>query len=62
MTPLVNQGKAAVEVGTEAKDRATEEVLVAKNAKIAAKVKALAEVKVWVMAKVLAGARDVVRV
>ena len=46
----MNQGKAAVEVGTEAKDRATVEVLVARNAKIAAK------------AKVLAEARDVVKV
>ena len=45
MALLVNQGKVAVEVGTEAKDRATVEVLVARNAKIAAKAKALAEVK-----------------
>ncbi len=58
----MNQDKAAVEVGTEAKDKATVEVLVARNAKIAAKAKALAEVKVGVMGKVMAGARGVVEV
>ncbi len=62
MALLVNQGKAAVEVGTEAKDRAMAEVLVGRNAKIAAKAKALAEVKVVVTGKVLAEARDVVEV
>ncbi len=50
MALLVNQDKAAVEVGTEAKDKATAEVLVARNAKVAVKAKALAE------------ARDVVKV
>ncbi len=62
MALLVNQDKAVVKVGTEAKDKATAEVLVARNAKIAAKAKALAEVKVGVTGKVMAGARDVVRV
>ncbi len=58
----MNQGKAVVEVGTEAKDKATAEVLVARNAKIAAKAKALAEVKVEVMDKAMAEARAVVEV
>ncbi len=46
----MDQGKAAVKVGTEIKDRVTAEVLVARNAKVAVKDEALAE------------ARDVVKV
>jgi len=56
----VDQVRAVVEVGTEAKDKATVKVLVARNAKIAAKANVLAEVKVGGMGKAMAEARDVV--
>ena len=61
---LVDQVRAVVKVETGVMDKATAEVLVARNTKVAIKARTLTEVRdmvnVWVVVK--AEARDVVKV
>ena len=62
MTNALAEARDMVKIGTEAMDRATAEVLVARNTKVVVKANTLAEARVGVMDSALAKARDMVKV